>query len=148
MKSTLTLLFGLLLMTGVQAQDAVNWSFSSKKIADNTYEITMTANVSSPWHIYSQNTPDGGPQPTEIKFTKNPLVTLEGKAKEVGKVIKKYEDVFGIDVLYFDGKAQFVQIVKVKGKAKPTISGTISYMACTDQECLPPADVPFSIALK
>ena len=40
------------------------------------YEVTLTATLPKPWHIYSQHTGDGGPIPTKVKFTKNPLVTL------------------------------------------------------------------------
>jgi hypothetical protein len=37
-----------------QAQDAVKWNFTAKKIADKTYEIHLIPSVQSPWHIYSR----------------------------------------------------------------------------------------------
>jgi len=109
----------------------------------------MTANVPSPWHIYSQSTPEGGPIPTSISYTKNPLLVMErDTAIESGRIITRHEDVFGVDVIYFDGKAEFVQTVKLKANAKTNLSGKINFMVCNDEQCLPPTDVPFSVALQ
>lgn len=137
-------LLSLILCKG---QEPVKWNFSAKKIADKTYEVRLTATVQSPWHIYSQKTPDGGPLPTKIIYNKNPLVKVEGEAKEKGKIITKFEEVFEVNVKYFDGNVSFVQAIKLKSNVKTIISGTIEFMACNDEQCLPPATVPFTISL-
>ncbi|HET6996765.1 MAG TPA: protein-disulfide reductase DsbD domain-containing protein [Chitinophagaceae bacterium] len=129
------------------AQNPVSWQFTSKKIADKTYELKMVATVASPWHMYSQNTPEGGPVPTKISFNKNPLAVTDGVAKESGKIITKHEEVFGIDVIYFDGTANFTQVIKLKANAKTRITGKIEFMVCNDTECLPPREIPFSVDL-
>jgi thiol:disulfide interchange protein DsbD len=103
--------------------------------------------VNSPWHTYSQFTPDGGPVPTSFNFSKNPLFKLDGKVKENGNLIKKHEDVFGVDVKYFNGKVDFVQRVTVKGNARTNVTGSVEFMVCNDHQCLPPATEKFSIAL-
>lgn len=131
-----------------QVKQPAQWSFSAKKVNTTTYEIHLTANLDGGWHIYSQNTPDGGPVPTKIKFTDNPLITIEGVAKEVGKLEKKHEAIFGVDVKQFPNKVDFVQIIKLKGKVKTNLTGSISYMTCNDRECLPPANQKFSIAIQ
>ena len=123
------------------------WSYAAKKIAGNTYELHFVIDVNSPWHTYSQFTPDGGPVPTSFSFTKNPLFTFDGKVKENGKLLQKHEDVFGVDVKYFNGKVDFVQVVKVKGNAKTNVTGSVEFMVCNDKQCLPPATEKFSIAL-
>jgi len=91
-----------LLTTCINAnsQNPVKWSFTAKKIADKTYELHLTAAVPSPWTIYSQTTPDGGPVATSIRFSKNPLIVLDGKIKELGTMKKKHEKVFGVNVHY------------------------------------------------
>src|SRR5688572_16409653 len=81
-----------------QVKDPVKWSFSSKKKDAITYEVRITATIDNGWHIYSQTTPDGGPIPTTIEFTKNPLLVVEGIPKEVGKLEQKHEALFGVDV--------------------------------------------------
>src|SRR5258706_15951491 len=63
----------ILWLSLLHAQNPVKWSFEAKKTGDKVYELRLTAAVNDPWHIYSQFTPDGGPQPTKISFNKNPL---------------------------------------------------------------------------
>jgi hypothetical protein len=145
------LLFAFLVFSGssVFAQsDVVQWQFESKKLADKKYEVKLIALVKNPWHIYSTTTPDGGPLPTKVSFTKNPLTTFDGKLKEVGKLESHFEEVFDVDTKYFNNKVEFVQVVNVKGNAKTNLTGTVEFMACNDRECLPPKSVPFTIALK
>ena len=72
-----------------QAQlNPISWTFTAKKLAGNQYELHMTATPPAGWHIYSQNTPEGGPIPTSFTFNNNALVTLSGKVKETGKTVK------------------------------------------------------------
>ncbi|NII23470.1 hypothetical protein HB364_00155 [Pseudoflavitalea sp. X16] len=123
----------------------VSWNFSAKKIADKTYEVYITANITGDWHLYSQNVGVDGPVPTSFSFTKNPLLTLDGKPKEVGKLIKKKEDVWDGVVNYYEKSVSFVQVVKVKGTAKTNLAGKVEFMVCNDEKCLPPAEVDFNV---
>lgn len=149
MNRLLLVICSLLLVSGSFAQsDVVQWKFESKKVADKKYEVRFIAHVKNPWHIYSTTTPDGGPLPTRISFTKNPLATIDGKIKEVGKLESHFEEVFDIDTKYYNDKVEFVQVVNLKGNAKTNLSGTVEFMACTNEQCLPPKSVPFSIALQ
>jgi hypothetical protein len=131
-----------------QLKNPVKWAFTSKKIDQVTYEVNLTATVDAGWHIYSQTTPDGGPSATVVSFTKNPLIALDGPVKEVGKLEQKYEALFGVDVKQFSSKVVFVQTVKLKGKAKTAVNGTIEFMSCNNKECLPPSSQKFSIAIQ
>ena len=90
----------------------------------------------------------GGPQPTQFNFHKNPILTREGVVKELGQMKKMHEEVFGIDVFYYREVVDFVQIVSLKTKVKTTVSGSLKYMVCSNEECLPPDTVPFTIALQ
>lgn len=131
-----------------QIKNPVSWSFSSKKIDAITYEVHLIAKVEGGWHIYSQTTPEGGPVATSITFTKNPLLTLQGQAKEAGKLEQRHEELFGVDVKQFSDKVDFVQTVKLRAAATTSLAGSIEFMVCNDHECLPPAVQKFSIALK
>jgi hydroxyethylthiazole kinase-like sugar kinase family protein len=75
------------------------------------------------------------------------MVVVAGEAKEVGKLNKAHEEVFGVDVVYYKDKVDFVQVVKLKSKVKTVISGTVEFMACNEEQCLPPNEIPFKIAL-
>jgi thiol:disulfide interchange protein DsbD len=129
-----------------QSSKEVKWSFSSKKIADKTYEVVLTATVNGSWHIYSQNVGVDGPIPTAFTFTKNPLLVFDGAVKENGKLIKKNEEVWGGEVRYYENKVEFVQKVKIKG-GKTNLAGKVEYMVCNDEKCLPPAETTFSVAI-
>ena len=150
MKKILALAVSLVVLNAVNAQvkNPVQWAFTTKKINATTYEVHLTANIESGWHVYSQTTPEGGPVPTSIEFAKNPLLSIDGSATEVGKLEQHHEPLFGVDVKQFSNKVDFVQTVKLKGKAKTALNGSIEFMTCNDRECLPPKTQKFSIALK
>ncbi|MES2329931.1 MAG: protein-disulfide reductase DsbD domain-containing protein [Bacteroidota bacterium] len=142
-------ILSLLLTVKLFAQtDPVQWNNTVKKIDGNTYEIHLTASVQGSWHLYSQHTPAGGPVPTTVAFTKNPVVITQGDVKEIGEAVTKREEVFGIDVKYFSRAVDFVQLVKTKGKIKTNMTGSVKYMVCNDKECLPPKTVSFQLELK
>ncbi len=149
-------LYALLLALGfsltTMAQQLVSnkpysWSYSAKKLSTGNYELHITMSLNSPWHTYSQTTPDGGPVPTKFTFAKNPLYNFAGAVKENGRKLKKNEKVFGVDVEYYEGRVDYVQVVKVKANAKTNVSGTVEFMVCNDRTCLPPTQENFSIAL-
>lgn len=132
----------------VQAQNPVNWSYSAKKTADNTYEVRLTATIDAGWHLYSQQQPeDAIAIPTAIVFTKTPLLTFEGPIKEVGKMEKFHDKTLEVSANQYSHKVEFVQVVKVKGKGKTNASGTIEFQTCNDERCLPPKKVNFTVAL-
>lgn len=130
-----------------QILNPVNWTVTSKKLKDKTYEVHLTATVNKGWHIYSQFTPDGGPVPTSISFTKNPLFDLVGNAKESGKLEQRHEEIFGVDVKQFSDRVDFVQVLKLKSPVKTSANIAVEYMVCNDRQCLPPVTKKFSVAL-
>jgi thiol:disulfide interchange protein DsbD len=150
MKKFITASF-LLLFTNLlfaQIQNPVSWTATAKKIADKTYEIHLTANINNGWHIYSQTTPEGGPVPTNISFTKNPLFQLQGTAKEAGKLEQHNEPLFGVDVKQFSDRVDFVHVVKLKANVKTSADVAVEFMVCNDKQCLPPSTKKFSVPLK
>jgi hypothetical protein len=50
-------------------------------------------------------------------------------------------------VKYYSDKVEFTQTIIVKGKAKTNVSGTVEYMVCNDERCLPPNVKSFDIKL-
>ncbi len=130
-----------------QSSKAVHWTFTSKKLADKVYEVHMTASIDGDYHIYAQNVGVDGPVPTSFKLTANPLFSADGKVKEVGKVVKKKEEVWGGVVNYYEKTVDFVQVVKLKGNVKTNLAGSVEFMVCNDSQCLPPATVDFKVPI-
>jgi len=132
-----------------QMPNPVQWEYSSKKIADKTYEVHLTATMQPNWHLYSQNQPeDAINQPTEILFTKNPLVSFDGKVKEVGKMQLFKDTKLKISANQYANKVDFVQVVKLKANVKTNLVGSVEFQTCDDKKCLPPKKIDFTVALK
>lgn len=146
MKRLVSMVAVLFLIAAAIAQP-VQWNNTVKKTGPNTYEVHFTATVQSPWHLYSQHTPAGGPVPTEISFNKNPVLKFNGAVTEVGELVNRKEEAFGIDVMYFNDRVDFVQTITTKAKLKTNITGTIKYMVCNDRECLPPKTIQFQLPI-
>jgi hypothetical protein len=147
MQKTILLGLGLLMANFVMAQSStqVKWTYAAKKIGDKTYEIHMTAVIGGDYHLYAQDAGGDGPIPTAFTFVKNPLLITDGKVKEVGKMIKKFESAWSHDVNYYENTVDFVQVVKLKSNVKTSLAGKVEFMVCNDRQCLPPADVDIKV---
>lgn len=132
-----------------QAQlNPITWTFSAKKINENTYELQMKASIQTNWHLYSQTQPDDAvAMPTTFVLNPNPLFTLDGKIKEIGKMEKYTDKVLKVSANQYSNTVTFTQLIKLKGKAKTSVTGTVEYQTCDDQKCLPPKKVSFKVAL-
>jgi DsbC/DsbD-like thiol-disulfide interchange protein len=147
-KVNFILIISFISLAGLSQEQPVNWSFHSKKIDPNTYEVYLTASIENGWHIYSQVLPeDAIAQPTLISFAKSPVLSLTGKPLERGKKEKQQIKELDITQYYYADKVVFVQTVKLKAKVKTNITGTVVYMACTNDRCLPPASKTFSLQI-
>ena len=150
MKKVLFILLLVLSVAGASAQNLnpVSWSFTSKKVGEKMYEVQLVATIQPGWHLYSQSQPgDAIAQPTAFSFNKNPLLDLDGKVKEIGKLEKFKDAQLGVSANQYSNKVVFVQKVKVKGKAKTNVTGNLEFQTCDDKKCLPPKTMNFSIAL-
>ena len=137
-----------ILANAQSTESLVKWSFAAKKKDAKTYEVVATAALPKTWHIYSQSTPKGGPVATKITFKINPLVIIDGATKETGALKTMHDNVFDVDVKYFNDKVDFVQPVKLKAAATTSVSGTVEYMICNDEKCLPPTKQAFDVKLQ
>src|SRR5690349_10851828 len=123
----------------------VSWTFSSKKLAADVYELHLVATIQTGWHLYSQNQPQEAiAQPTAFTFNKNPLLLFDGSVKELGKLEQFKDEKMGISANQFSHKVDFVQKIKVKAKVKTNVSGKLEYQTCDDKKCLPPKTVNFT----
>jgi thiol:disulfide interchange protein DsbD len=135
-------------LSSAQAPNPVSWTFSAKKTADKTYELHLTASIKSGWHIYSQNQPgDAIAYPTSVTINNNPLVKLDGKVKEVGKLEKYKDETVGATNHQYSNQVDFVQVVKIKSTAKTNLTGNVEFQTCDDKKCLPPKTITFNVAL-
>jgi thiol:disulfide interchange protein DsbD len=139
----LLLLVFLFVINSYSAQNEVQWSASYSK---ETSEVLIKAKIEKNWHLYSQYvSPNAGPVPTTIKYTKNKKVKIKGKPKEEN-VHAMYDENFMAHISVFDNYAVFRQKVKLKKTTELEIS--ITYMVCDKTRCLPPKEEKFTIKLE
>ena len=146
MKKILIIFIGLFTAWPCLAQQPVEWSFYSRKLADNSYEIHLQATIDKGWYIYSQSSSKKG-APTEIKILPDNNLKLKGGIKEEGSLIKKKELGESANVHLFENQVDFVQQVTTGNGQPKLIKVTISYTPSNGMERLPVQTVSFSIIL-
>lgn len=148
MRKLLLIAMGFGIAQTTRAQNPVHWDYSAQKLDNKTYEVHITANIQEGWHIYAQQQPeDAIALPTKIKFNKNPLVKIQGKTAEWGRLEKHSIEGLGIQQYQYAGKVDFVQVVAKTSEARTSLSGSIAFQVCTDEQCLPPSETHFNLAL-
>ena len=137
------LLWMLLMVSSAASSQMVNpvkFTSSFNKLSDTSAEIVFSGTIDSGWHVYSTDVGEDGPTPATFNVDKIEGAALDGPLKAVGNVIHKYDDMFGMDVSYFESSAKFVQKLKLTG-GKYAVEGYLQYGACNDQTCMPPKNV-------
>lgn len=141
----------LLLGMGLNAQvirDAVTWSRSVEDKSPTEKVLVFTATVKDPWHLYGTELPKGGPTPTHLLVDKIEGAELVGGLTSTQKPIEKYDPNFEMTLRFFSGKVTFRQKIRITDPKKFAFVGAIRYMACNDEQCLPPANWEFTIQPK
>ncbi len=130
-----------------QVLEPVRWTFSLEKQSDSIYQVVGKASIDKGWHLYSQHLPEGNiALPTRFEFKKNPAVEFIGTVEEISEVIEKEDPVAGAPSRFFANEAVFVQKLKIKDQTT-TIKGFVEFMACDDEQCIPPSEHEFELAL-
>ena len=117
-----------------QIIEPVQWTVETEKLNKNEYNIVFKAEIEDGWHLYSQNTPFGGPMPLYFEFIDTLGIERIGGVEEP-KAIVHYSDVFEIDEHFFEKEAVLTQRVKLLDGAA-TVSGVITGQSCKEQ-CVP-----------
>ena len=113
----------------------VIWNSNINKISDENYLITIEAYIDKNWRLYSQNLPKGGAEPTEFVFKDKSGYKLIGSFNE-SESIKKHDNLFKLDLNYFEKDAVFSQELKLIDKNLEKIDIEINYQACDDRLCI------------
>lgn len=135
-------------VSNAQIHNPVTWDTSVEKINDSEFDLVITAEIETGWHLYSQKVPEGGPIPTSIKILEDDKkYQLIGTPQE-GKGHEEYDNVFNMDIKYFETKAVFKQKIRLLSSEKITISGVLEFMVCDDTNCLPPTEIDLTFEVQ
>ena len=137
MKKIFFLLLGFLAFFNANAQliAPVKWKTTTEKLNDTEFNLVFEGTIDNGWHVYSQFTPDGGPLPLLLDFkNQKGQYTLIGTTSE-SKTKRAFNDVFGVDEIYFEKKVVLKQKVKITGKSVSKIDVNVSYQVC-EEKCI------------
>lgn len=135
----------LLMTTAINAQQSVvQWQSTVEHIAGNSYRVVLEARIDAGWHMYDMGPYEDGPNATTITFALGEGYTLDGGVEMLDHPIRKYDDVFGMEIGYFEHRARFAQKVNLT-KERTTVRAMAEWMCCNEETCLPPDDREFSI---
>ncbi len=147
MKKLFLLLFAVLTFNGLSAQilDPVSWSFDKVQLDNGEYQLNFTAQMEEGWVIYSQFIEEGGPVPTSFQFNSmDGIELIDQQPREIGDYKKEgFDPFFEMDLVKYGKEVVFQQIVRLESETTPIV-GSLRFMTCNDESCLPPKEVDFA----
>ncbi|GAB5400187.1 MAG: thioredoxin family protein [Aureisphaera sp.] len=130
--------------------DPVKWNVSIQQKQGQQYEILINAEIDAGWHLYSQKQfgeEFEGPIPTEIYFNAtDSTYRLVGETKEP-QIKPIYDKVFDLDVVYFEDKVEFSQVIEMINDKDFKAVVEVNYSVCDDEKCLAPESKSFEVNL-
>lgn len=131
----------LMVLTAMaQMEDPVKFTAEIKTGKTAEAEIVFSGRIEAGWHIYSTDLGSSGPTEASFHVNKADGIELVGKLMPRGNEKSHFDAMFGMNVRYFEGTAQFVQKIRFT-KPTYTIDAYLEYGVCSDENCLPPGEV-------
>ncbi len=127
-----------------QIQEPVKFTVEDRKVSDNQLELVFSAIIEKGWHVYGTDIPEDGPTAAALTITDIHGLKTDGKLIAQGKELRVMDEMYGMELSYFEGKVSFVQRFTITD-SKYSAEGYLSYGACNEENCIPPTDVDFSI---
>ena len=142
LRNFLLMLLCVVPMATMAQENTVKWSHSVAESGDGGYTVQIKAQIADGWHIY-----DLGPYEfitaTSLKFEPSEGVKAVGDMRVLSKAVRHMDDIFGIEIGYFEKEALFEQDFEGEGDVKVAIE----YMACNDTNCTPPTEEEVIVTL-
>lgn len=146
MKKIFILLLSLVINLTANSQifNPIKWKTSVEKISESKFKLITEATIEQGWSLYSQEVPKGGPIATTFTYDDNGgSIKLVGNTKEPkGKI--KFTKLFndeGMNIKSFAHKAVFEQEIELINGDVKELEAFVEFIACTDEECLPPKEI-------
>jgi len=132
------LLFGIITLLPLSAQETepVSWSYDLTKLNSLEYQISFNAEIIDGWKLYSQFSPEEGSVATSFKFLNNDNNYFADEIFNEDPYIIGYDNVFKMDLFYFEGKANFNQSLRLNNKDVNQVKIEVEYSSCDDELCI------------
>lgn len=132
-------------VTTLHAQE-VGWTGSVEPLGGAEYELRFEAAIPSGFHMYDMGPYEGGPNPTVITLSPEAGVELVGSVEQRTKPHRYFDQMFGMEIGTFSGKALFTQRVRLTA-AQAKVRAAIEWMICDDKSCMPPSDTELTLVV-
>ena len=125
-----------------------SWSTDVVRLEKDLYRVSVTAVIDSTWHIYDTLRTEYGPNATIVEFN---IADQKRARKEGGMTVsaepyRYYDDIFMMEVGYFEDTVTFSQDIRLR-KKDAVVNVYVEWMACDENNCMPLADQEFTIGL-
>lgn len=121
-----------------QILDPVNWSVTVENNSTDAAVIRVHAAIEGGWHLYGLDLPPDGPNSTRIHFEFPEGVTADGPLTPSRKPVEKYDEMFSLDLTWWENSVSFSQKVKISDQKTHTVPVEVSYQGCNDETCIAP----------
>ena len=132
-------------VTTLHAQE-VGWTGSVEPLGGAEYELRFEAAIPSGFHMYDMGPYEGGPNPTVITLSPEAGIELVGSVEQRTKPHRYFDQMFGMEIGTFSGKALFTQRVRLTA-AQAKVRAAIEWMICDDKSCMPPSDTELTLVV-
>ena len=129
--------------TYAQMMEPVKVEASLEKVAEDKVELVFLMKIDEGWHVYGTEKLENGPTATSVSIERLQGAELVGALKYIGEPVRKFDEVFEMDVEYFEKGVEFRQEIKLT-EEDYCIEGYLEYSACNNQSCMPPMKSEFS----
>lgn len=129
------------------AQTPVRWRTSISMTSPTEGVITCKALISTGWHLYGLEMPQGGPRATTFDFSGCRGVSIEGKVTPSTAPIEQMDPLFGKTLTWWDRNVSFSVPFKVTDRDEAAVKIVIGYMCCNGGSCTRPQSESVTIPI-
>ena len=133
-RTVMAVLAGLIALCS-SAQGVISVDSKASVLPDGNVELLLTVSLEPGWYMYSTVPVSGGPMATSFTADESSAFTLSGGLQDVEEAHVKLDEGFGIDVKYFEGTAQFRQVIVPASQETFTVTGYLEFQTCNGLEC-------------
>ena len=116
--------------------------------AGERFAVRLHAEVAEGWYMYALESPAG--QPLSVSLDSLPAgIDTTGTLRQSDPT-RTYDPNFEADAFFYDDTAEVRAGLEVTESVAPgtyTIDGSVRYMVCNDEMCMPPTTTPVSVTV-
>lgn len=138
------------LSASAQFPSHVKWTSEIQKVSSTEGIIRWHADITEGWHIYGLKMPDMPdallPDPTTFNINPTEGLELVGDVTASVEIQNHFDELLNLNIPWVNGPVDFTQRFRLTDGVKGVvITGDISYMACNNEACTPPAREEFNL---